>query len=131
MQSSIRIERKRRRRVLGVEALDRPVAGELHVHEVPHLPRPGGEQLVETDDAARVAGAGAEPPAGARVHAVVQRQLQHLHQVEVAGQDVGLLAERARLHAAAGAASRASSRLLPWRSNSATTASALKTEGKP
>ena len=47
---------------------------------------------------------GPEPLAGAGVDAVVQGQLQHLQQVEVAGEDVGLLAEGAHLHAAGAAA---------------------------
>ena len=43
-------------------------------------------------------------PTGARVDAVVERDLQHLGHVEVAGQAVVLLAERARFDTAAGAA---------------------------
>jgi hypothetical protein len=49
--------------------------------------------------------------------------------VEVAGEDIGLLAEGAGLDAAAGPPSRASSTLLPTRTCSMTTASVLKTEG--
>ncbi len=45
-----------------------------------------------------------EPHAGARVHPVVQRQLQDLGEVEVAGEDVRFLAEGADLHAAGAAA---------------------------
>ena len=52
----------------------------------------------------RVARAGADVLAGAHVEAVVQREFQHLHQVEVAGEDVGFLAERAHLDAARAAA---------------------------
>ena len=55
-------------------------------------------------EARRVAGLRAELLPGARVDAVVQGDLQHLGQVEVAGQVVVLLAERAHLHAAARAA---------------------------
>ena len=47
---------------------------------------------------------GPELLSGARVHAIVQRQFQHLHQIEVASEDVGLLAESARFDATAAAA---------------------------
>ena len=81
---------------------------------------------------AGVAGVGPEPLAGARVDAVVQRQLQDLRQVEVAGEDVGLLAEGARPRR-----SRCSRRpgrpraSCPGAAAPATTASALKIDGKP
>ena len=52
----------------------------------------------------RIAGARPELPAGPRIAPVVQRELQDLGQVEVAGEDVRLLAVGAGLHAAAGAA---------------------------
>ena len=52
----------------------------------------------------RVARAGADVLARAHVEAVVQREFQHLHQVEVAGEDVGFLAERAHFDAARAAA---------------------------
>ena len=47
------------------------------------------------------AGPQAEKLPGPRIDAVVQRQFQDLHEVEIAGEDEGLLAKRPRFHAAA------------------------------
>jgi hypothetical protein len=47
---------------------------------------------------------GADVLARAHVEAVVEGEFQHLHEVEVAGEDVGLLAEGAHLDAARAAA---------------------------
>ena len=80
----------------------------------------------------RIAGAQADPLARARIDAVVQRDLEHLGQVEVAGEDVGLLAERAHFHAAARAAQRAHPpRTCPAAPVPATIRSALKIDGWP
>ena len=67
------------------------------------LPK-GVEKLVEGLEGRRIAGLEADGLPGARVDPVVERDLEDLGQVEVAGQDVGFLAERAGLDAAAGAA---------------------------
>jgi hypothetical protein len=92
---------ERRRHQRRVEALDDVVAAHLHVHEVPHLPREGVAQVVEAREAPRVAGGEPDLAPAARVQAVVERHLQHLGQVEVAGEVVVLLAEGADLDAAA------------------------------
>ena len=61
----------------------------------------------------------------------MQRQLEDFHQVEVARQDVGFLAKRAHLDAAAAPARAGVFERLTLPSCSSTTASALKIEGKP
>ena len=88
----------------GVQALDHVVAADLDVHEMAQLLAERGEELV----------VGPELRAGRRSRcrsacrcadpAVVQRDFQDLGQVEIAGQDVGLFAECAGLHAAGSAA---------------------------
>ena len=102
MQSSVRTERNgagiRRAYICSMSWLPR----DLDVDEVAQLRREGREDLVEatrSEPGAPVVRA--QLLAGARIDAVVQRQLQHLHQVEVAGEDVGLLAEGPDLDAAA------------------------------
>ena len=90
--------------IAGVQPLDDVVAPDLDVDEVAQLLLEGGEELVEGLERARIAGLRAELLAGARIDAVVQRDFQHLGQVEVAGEVVVLLAERAGFDAAAGAA---------------------------
>ena len=87
----------------GVEALDDLVAPDLDVQEVADLGLEGREELVRGLEPGGVAGLRADLLLGAGVEPVVQRQLQHLHQVEVAREDVGLLAEGAHLHAAGAA----------------------------
>ena len=97
--------RKERRGHVGrVQPLDDAVAAHLDLDEVPHLRQERREEVVERGEARRIAGVRAELAAGPRVDAVVQRQLQHLRDVEVAGQDERLLAERAHLDAAGRAA---------------------------
>ena len=95
---------ERRGHVGRVEPLDDAVAAHFDLDEVPHLRQERREEVVECGEARRIAGARAELAAGARVDAVVQRQLQHLRDVEVAGQDERLLAERTHLDAAGRAA---------------------------
>ena len=95
---------ERRRHPRRVEPLDDPVAADLDVEEMPELALERVQQLVERRERRRVAGPRADAQAGRRIDAVVQRDLEHLRQVEVAGQDVGFLAERAGLDAAARAA---------------------------
>ena len=95
---------ERRGHVGRVEPLDDAVAAHLDLDEMPHLRQERREEVVERCEARRIAGARAELAAGPRVDAVVQRQLQHLRDVEVAGQDERLLAERAHLDAAGRAA---------------------------
>ncbi len=95
---------ERRGHVRRVQTLDDIVAPHLHVDQVVELPAEGLEELLECAELRRVARFQADLLARPRVDAVVERQLQHLGQVEVAGQDVGFFAERADLDAAAGAA---------------------------
>ncbi len=98
-------EREERRGHIGcVQALDDVVAAHLHIDEVIELGAIGFEEGIERVEALRLARLRAKLPAGARVEAIVQRKLQHLGHVEVAGKVVVLLAERADLHASAGAA---------------------------
>ena len=96
---------QRRRHQPGVHLLDDLVAAHLDFHEMVQLPAKGGEQIVEAPEAGRrCRSRRPELLSGPRVHAIVQRQFQHLHQIEVAGEDVGLLAERARFDATAATA---------------------------
>ena len=64
----------------------------------------GVEQLVESFEFVRVAGLDAQPEAADRVEAVVEGDFQDFRQIEVTGQDIGFLTERAGFHADAGAA---------------------------
>ena len=95
-------------------------------------PAERGQQVVEAVASCfRPAGPQAQPPAGPRIDAVVQRQLEDLHQVEVAGEDEGLLAEGPRLDAAAATAGPGVRQRLALAELLLTTASALKIEGNP
>ncbi len=84
-----------------VEALDDVAAAHLHVDEVAHLTAVRLEQIVEGPERPSASGLDADLLSGARIDAVVERDLEDLREVEVAGQDVGFLAERPRLDAAA------------------------------
>ncbi len=95
---------ERRRQVLGVEAFDDVRAADLDVDEVADLPAESLEELVERFECRRVAGLEADPFPRPRVDAVPHGDLEDLGQVEVSGQDVGLLAESPRFDAAAGPA---------------------------
>ncbi len=87
-----------------VQTLDDVVAAHLDVDQVVELPAVGLEKLLEAAELLGVARRETDLLARPRVHAVVQGQFQHLGQTEVAGQDVGFLAEGPDLDAAAGAA---------------------------
>ncbi len=71
---------------------------------MPQLPLEGIEQLVEVGKRGGFSGFGAELSLRLRIETVVECQLQDLRQVEVAGQNVGLLAEGPHLDTAAAAA---------------------------
>jgi len=90
--------------VAGVQALDDLVAAHLDIQEVLHLAFKGGEQFVEGCKTGGFTCLRAQLPPAARVTPVVQGQLEHLGQVEVAGQNVSFFAEGAHLHAARRAA---------------------------
>ncbi len=98
------VDRKVRRHPRGVQPLDDLLPRIFTSKKIAELLPERRQHLVERGEGARVARLDADAPAGHRVDAVVQRDLEHLRQVEVAGQDVGFLAERPRLDAPAGAA---------------------------
>ncbi len=68
------------------------------------LPAVSLEELLERAELLGIARCEADLLAGPRVQAIVEGQFQHFGQVEVAGEDIGFFAERADLHATAGAA---------------------------
>jgi hypothetical protein len=88
----------------GVHALDVVVDADLQVHDPVELAGEGGVEVVESGEVFGLAGLRADLLAGQLVAAVVQGQLQDLGHVQVAGQDVGLLAEGPGLDAAGAAA---------------------------
>ncbi|RPJ83313.1 MAG: GNAT family N-acetyltransferase [Acidobacteria bacterium] len=92
---------ERRRHARRVQALDDVAAAYLHLHQVPQLALEGGGDVLEARERPGVAALRADLAPRAPVEAVRERQLEHLGQVEVAGEDVALLAERSRLDAAA------------------------------
>ncbi len=92
------------RGVGGEHALQEVVGLDLRFDDEPELFLESGVEFIEVREALRVAGFQADLPAGHGVDAIVQGQLEDLGDVEVAVQDVGFLAETARLDAAAGAA---------------------------
>ena len=95
---------ERRRHLPRVDPLDQLVPRELDLDQARELRAEGAEEGLEVAERLRPAGRRAEPPAAPRIDAVVQRQLEDLRQVEVAGEDVRLLAEGAGLDAAGAAA---------------------------
>ena len=81
-------------------ALDVVVHRELQVDEILHLAVPGVVELIESGEGARVASFQSELLARFRVDAVVKCDFQNLRRVQVARQQVGLLAEGSHLDAA-------------------------------
>jgi len=79
--------------VESVEALDDIVAGQLDFDEMGHLLPESGHEIVELAPFRRLTAVRSELAARAGVETVVQGQLEDLGDVEIAGENIGLLAE--------------------------------------
>src|SRR5208282_475382 len=90
--------------IVRVEALNHVVAADLDVDEMVELFAESGEHLVVGSELAGISGLGADFLAGARVHTVVQGDLQNFREIEITGEDVGFFAKSARFNAARDAA---------------------------
>ena len=85
--------------VEGEHPFDVVVDGEFHVDEMHHLQPPCLVELLVISEVSRVAGVQAELLAGERVLAVVEGDFKDFRRVEVAGEQVSLLAEGPHLDA--------------------------------
>ncbi len=105
MQSSVSTREERRRHLGRVHPLDELVAADLDLEEVRgtgRRRRRTARRRSANDAGSPVAGPSWRPVRGSTP--LCSASSRHLGQVEVAGEDVGLLAEGAHLHAAAAAA---------------------------
>ncbi len=87
------------------DSLDHVVPGNLDIDKVLQLPPEGCTQILERFKGLRdrhVSIPICLP--GLRIHPIMQGKLQHLHQVEIAGQNIGFCPEGPALHAAGGSA---------------------------
>lgn len=71
--------------VVGVHPFDEAAAPDLQVNEMPELRAECREEIFESLERVRCAGAQAQLFASARIDPVMEREFQHFHQVEVAG----------------------------------------------
>ena len=105
--------KKRSRCVLGEHTIDVVADPHLGVDDEIQLPGKGLVKLFVTGKVTRLARLNPRPLTGHRVDAVVQCDLQNLRHIQVAGQNISLLAEGTDFDAATAAPSRASLSDLP------------------
>ena len=101
LDAVVDVEREERsRRIEREHAFDIVVHRKFQVHEVHHLLVPSLIEFLKRLELARVASLEAKALASLGVDAIVQRNLQNLRRVQIARQQIGLLAEGAHLDAA-------------------------------
>ena len=74
---------------------------ELEIDEITELGAPSLKHFLKRPERFRLAGCRTKASAGARVNAIVKRQIEHLDHVEIAGQDERLFPERSHFDTAA------------------------------
>ncbi|EKD38768.1 MAG: hypothetical protein ACD_75C00615G0001 [uncultured bacterium] len=92
------------RGVFGVHPLDIVVHPDFQIDHIFELPGESGIQFIETAEGGRLAGGDGDHFPGKRIDAVIEGDLKNFRHIEVAGEDIGLLAEGTGLDAAAGSA---------------------------
>ena len=93
MQSSMKRREKRHGHEAGVDLLDEVVAANFDAQKMAKLDGPGLEKLLERSKPARIAGGKPELLAAPGIQAVVQGDFEHLGQIEITGEEIGLAAE--------------------------------------
>ena len=94
--------KERHRHFLCINLFNDQISSYLNIQEIAHLGTEGLPQLLIASEIIAISCFRPQLGAGHIVIAVKQRQLQYFGNVEIAGKDIGLVAEGSRLHTAAG-----------------------------